>query len=412
MSTFNVRIYGSVMSDNENRPLGSRPFEDDCRSPRENRRFSGERAPHWITSVLMLLSVMVGCGPSAAPSVETASLETAGRFRISGPSMNPTLWDVSYLMRCPSCGISIRTDATLWKASLSTSPLKCWHCGNGLDQATADVVQLPPDEIQVLETGAKEFQAGELVLLRHSEDNVAQSQEDRHLHVKRILATPGQTVSVGTEGRLLVDNQIPQFVTTPRVLVDSGKHRQKTRWHPISDGWWRYHHELVYRGHRPGPILDDYPGNLGIDRRLYPADRLCVKVSAVKEDLRNSSAVDDSQELEDIQFWNEQPDDILGLSNERPIAVRLHAQHNRGNTGEVIRLLNVYREIVFRVDTPRREESIGVYPMKLVEDEFFVVGDNVPLSVDSRSWGPIRRKDLLGRVTEKAESPTTADDAR
>ena len=38
----------------------------------------------------------------------------------------------------------------------------------------------------------------------------------------------------------------------------------------------------------------------------------------------------------------------------------------------------------------------------LAEDEYFVMGDNRPYSSDSRSWGPISVKDIIGKVAVRA----------
>ena len=35
----------------------------------------------------------------------------------------------------------------------------------------------------------------------------------------------------------------------------------------------------------------------------------------------------------------------------------------------------------------------------LKDDEYFLAGDNRPGSSDSRSWGPVTRSDILGRVS-------------
>jgi signal peptidase I len=38
----------------------------------------------------------------------------------------------------------------------------------------------------------------------------------------------------------------------------------------------------------------------------------------------------------------------------------------------------------------------------LKSDEYLVMGDNRPFSSDSRAWGPIREKDVIGKVTVRA----------
>jgi signal peptidase I len=43
-------------------------------------------------------------------------------------------------------------------------------------------------------------------------------------------------------------------------------------------------------------------------------------------------------------------------------------------------------------------ETSGNVKEILAENEFFVLGDNRPLSSDSRHWGPLQRKDIIGRV--------------
>ena len=40
-----------------------------------------------------------------------------------------------------------------------------------------------------------------------------------------------------------------------------------------------------------------------------------------------------------------------------------------------------------------------VAPIKLGDDEYYVVGDNTGQSFDSRATGPIRKKDITGIIT-------------
>ena len=40
--------------------------------------------------------------------------------------------------------------------------------------------------------------------------------------------------------------------------------------------------------------------------------------------------------------------------------------------------------------------------INLADDEYFVMGDNRPFSSDSRSWGPIKKSDVIGKVLLRA----------
>lgn len=48
-------------------------------------------------------------------------------------------------------------------------------------------------------------------------------------------------------------------------------------------------------------------------------------------------------------------------------------------------------------DTVKREGNI-TFPVQLAGDEYFVMGDNRAISYDSREMGPIKRKDIDGKV--------------
>jgi signal peptidase I len=51
---------------------------------------------------------------------------------------------------------------------------------------------------------------------------------------------------------------------------------------------------------------------------------------------------------------------------------------------------------------PLELETPGDVKISLEEGEYFVLGDNRPLSSDSRSWGPLTREDIVGKVFVRA----------
>ena len=60
----------------------------------------------------------------------------------------------------------------------------------------------------------------------------------------------------------------------------------------------------------------------------------------------------------------------------------------------LISRIRVYRDIYYFLENGSDEQSAW----KLGSDEYFLLGDNCPVSIDSRKFGPIRRESIVGRL--------------
>jgi type IV secretory pathway protease TraF len=60
-----------------------------------------------------------------------------------------------------------------------------------------------------------------------------------------------------------------------------------------------------------------------------------------------------------------------------------------------LRQLTVRRRVEYRTGPSDNRDR---YPLTLSEGEYFLVGDNVPISRDSRHWGGVGGDRIVGRV--------------
>ncbi|TVQ00746.1 MAG: S26 family signal peptidase [Planctomycetaceae bacterium] len=172
--------------------------------------------------------------------------------------------------------------------------------------------------------------------------------------------------------------------------------------------WLTYHHRAAYDRLRPDVIRDDVPGNATEVRTLRPVDRLQFSLTAVSTGrfeievefrlaghrlvarrvaeggpirLEFDSA---TASLQEALTASSQP------QREPPISLRLTF-----GTAE-IRDLAIHRRLRYRIEPA---EAVKLpWPLRLGPEEIFVLGDNVPLSIDSRHFGPISIGQLVGRI--------------
>ena len=108
----------------------------------------------------------------------------------------------------------------------------------------------------------------------------------------------------------------------------------------------------------------------------------------------DNGAVAVTCEIEGDCEFNISSDDALApktapIAADTPVAIRVLAGSVR------LSCLQLSRQIEYRL---RPHDDHTCYPIELGSGEYFVVGDNVPVSLDSRNFGVIQDRDIKGRV--------------
>jgi len=347
-------------------------------------------------------------------------MASAVRFAIHGPSMAPTLLGEHQIAKCVDCGLN-------WPIDISDegTSVICFHCGdratveNGAHAASVVLVHAY-EHVDASKSISSPLRIGDVPL--RIGDVVAISGEDM-MRIKRIIALPGDLVELRGASLLVNGETIHNAmraqddlnVPASSLVFELDNRRELSRWH--GEGWQRnkqrvwtsedsdwlmYRHRSIYQRNQPSCIWDDYPYNAGLSRKLQPARRLALNANVVCED----------QGRLEVVFWiggrmvgvtcdvngpyalNVSSDDAVAVefapvSAQTPVAIRVLE-------GSVqLSCLQLARQIEYRL---RPHDDRARYPIRLGRREYFVVGDNVPVSLDSRDFGVIQERAIKGRV--------------
>lgn len=371
---------------------------------------------------------------ASRPDSDLDSASNSMSFQVNGSSMAPTLLGECEIAECDSCDLRYHVDLT--GVNKVDEGVLCSHCGDSMsivdpDPITrhmviaADVVQMEPL------AEATELARGDLVAV----------QWQGQLRVKRIVALPGDIVQLDgsrltMDGKrledLLIDGRFP--FDLPRFLVDDDSRRPMSRWSPEAEGsgwqrnadrkwqwiqpgtspWLIYHHKSVYDHDQPSPVWDDYPFNAGIDRKLYGVDRLEVESAvhcrattqvrvaywSARGNVLATSLVGDGQSLA-VSYHQGKIREGLPVTPQHPIAIQVAAGPC------TLEDLRIRRLIEYRL---RPGDDRDRYPLQVDHDHCYVLGDNVPISVDSRDIGLVPIARIKGLVTKRQHRPAGADD--
>lgn len=339
--------------------------------------------------------------------------ESGVRFAIHGPSMAPSLLGEHQIAKCQACALE-------WPIEISDedTSVSCFHCGvqatvaNGAHAASVVVVHAY-EPAATARAASSPLRIGDVVAIGGKD----------MMRIKRIVALPGDLVELN-DASLLVNGETVHKamrthddldVPTPTLLFEMDNRRELSRWR--GKGWQRnqqrawtseeqdwliYHHCSIHQRNQPSCIWDDYPYNAGLSRKLQPASRLSMNANVVCKDQGRLEVVfwidgqrvgvtcdmDGHCEL-NISSDDAEAVEVAPVSAETPVAIRVIE-------GSVqLSCLQLARQIEYRL---RPHDDRSRYPIRLGSGAYFVVGDNVPVSLDSRDFGVIQEHAVKGRV--------------
>ena len=285
-------------------------------------------------------------------------------------------------------------------------------------------------------------------------------EDEGSLVVKRVVGLPGETVQL-RDGEVWIDGQPARKTFAEQQSLHQLVHKETTlaqRWH--GDGWswngegwncdsqenWQW---LSYRHLDEKPVTDDSAYNAGLSRRLFAVNDLSLAVNLktvgrgelairlpVREqewEIRLLPATGKLELHSDGIYWSskelspsatkflqegEVQFEISTCGQQLLVAIEGRVEftfelkwgkeviekHSRplfmiGARDLSVRLqeLRIYRDAYYasREEAASLDEPMA--PVTLGEQELFVLGDNVPVSVDSRHWGPLPVRFLVGR---------------
>jgi signal peptidase I len=375
--------------------------------------------PQAIAQILRLLVGILVCALMLRTWLVLGLIEPV---TVAGSSMAPTLRGPHIGVACERCGNRFDIGA-----ENLTSDVECLGCG----YTENSVEGLPVDRGDFLVINRMAF-AGRMP--RRWEPVVFRSPDDGELTVKRVVGLPGETIQL-RGGDVLVDGQVvTKSLAELRALrqVIHVESRDARRWRASDEnacGWhsgsWQItardgaECELVYEHLAGAAITNDSAYNGGLSRRVFPVRDfgLSVKIGS-PGDWQMTLGFDNGG---DPLFWNiEDTGDRLlevfafdrrvqifldgrsiaesALDAEavikptaRPFSLSVLQSHVE------LRELTIYGDIYHASEAEQIGSPVPMRPVKLCPAEIYVLGDNEAVSLDSRRWGPVLLRLLVGK---------------
>ena len=376
--------------------------------------------------------------------------------RVSGSSMAPVLKGDHVQAECGSCGTSFAIGAEyLHNVGLS----ECYCCGQRTIQADPQGFQY--GDYLVVDRTATTWKRHELVVLRNPEDAKQLCvKRILGLPGEEISVRNGNVCRDGKLLTKTLSEQraVRQLVHRQRGADSHWSPQSADRW-ILSDDVWRHEATadqednrpvawLEYRERTERPLTDNVPYNLGLSRQLNPVGEVMVAAKVcIKGQGTFSIRIDDGQRTCEvrlgypqqraaffiageqqyqvslpnrvaallprqeflIEFSNFDQQLLLAIDGETMASLPLDFEFTTttvgtsrpasiGARGVTIELqeLQLYRDLFYTNGVAGRPFQ-GPDAVRLGSGEYYLLGDNSPVSLDSRCWGPVPRRLFVGR---------------
>jgi signal peptidase I len=340
---------------------------------------------------------------------------------VAGSSMAPALRGPFIEVRCDRC--AHRFDIG---AEFQTARVECLRCGYAKNSAEGLPVQRG-DSLLIDRTAFEFRNPGRW------EPVVFRSPDDGQLTVKRVVGLPGESIQlrdgdVWINGRVATKS-LAEMRALRRLIHEETSSLQRwqaesSRWRWSDSAWqivgpgneW---HWLGYQHPANTAITSDFAYNAGLTRRLF-----VVRDFALSMNVRSVGGADLAIRFDDgtqQATWVTQiPDEALieVFAFDRSLRMYVEGQLVKTENLDAIappagtpapfavgtkssalelRDLRLYHDIYHASEAEEFGGPLPMPPVKLGPDEIYVLGDNVPVSIDSRRWGPVPLRLLVGK---------------
>lgn len=341
---------------------------------------------------------------------------------VAGSSMAPTLRGPFLTVHCDRCGHEFDIGA-----ELAADKMECFRCG--FDKNSAPELAAHQGDSLIIDRTAFEFRRP-----RRWEIVVLCSPEDGQLAVKRVVGLPGETIQL-RDGDIWIDGHIAAKSLAAMRAIRQLVHEEAEnarRWRPddkrqcrwSSDAWHLSpgkgeHVALIYEHPGAAAITNDSAYNAALTRRLF-----AVRDFALSTNIRSSGGWQLIVEFAnggDPLTWDVTGDgdallEVFAFDRRFQIYLdgQLYGERNLDPAASItptaqpfalkvrqadveLRDLCIYHDIYQASEAEQIGSPVPMEPLKLGAKEIFVLGDNSAVSLDSRQWGPVPVRLLVGR---------------